>query len=220
MQIAEFNRDGKLDIALAYPSNGLVTGATTTIVFLPGNNDGTFGAQMNSTAAYPMPTQQNPSFLAANGNVVTTDANLDGNPHLVFGTSAVAIGDGRGNFSGDGAIGNQVAQFADSIGLLQLAESELPSLVFAGNPVAFSCGPAPMSGLSCPPTLSLDAQGNATFQAANRGNVSFYRLYQQRRAGGGPTVCSGRAVGQRDQACFEGDRAFRMALNRTTGRTR
>ena len=268
MQVADFNQDGKADLVVVYPSNDLLSGDTTTIVFLPGNNDGTFGPQVNSTASYPMPSQQGPFPIAPAGNAVVTDTNLDGFPDLVFGTAAVAAGDGTGKFSAGAEVGSQSNGFAASVGLLQLTGSALPSLVFAGtssnsgsdgvtansyvatqteastatisptlgagahsitakysgdsnyaastsaatavniglvattttvtstaNPayrgetatitvsvrsssggiptgtVSFTCDTAPMSGLTCPGPLPLDAQGNASFQASNTGSL-------------------------------------------------
>ncbi len=50
VQAADFNGDGKVDLALSYPPP-LQTSLTylSQIIFLPGNGNGTFGAEINSS---------------------------------------------------------------------------------------------------------------------------------------------------------------------------
>ncbi len=264
-EVADFNGDGKADIALVFPSIQLLSGYSTPVIFLPGNGDGTFGTETDSTISYPT-AQQGPEPAGPGGQALVTDANLDGLPDLVFGSAAVALGNGHGNFTAGPPVQSTAQGDAGkSLGLLQPAGSALPYLVFAGNPagtgaaltsfvaihdltstallapltlsavthsitarysgdanyaastsaasvvtiaqvattttltstanpayrgetatitvsvrssgsvptgtVTLTCGPSPMSGLSCPGTLTLDGQGNATFQAANTGSL-------------------------------------------------
>ncbi len=84
--VADFNGDGKPDIAIATNSYGNVG-----IAFMPGNGDGTFGTQV-----YSSPGSQ------LSGLVVVSDVNGDGRPDLVAtppNTGAiVAPGNGDGTF--------------------------------------------------------------------------------------------------------------------------
>ena len=88
--LADFNGDGKLDIAVSnYASN-------TISVFL-NKGDGTFGA--------PVLTTVNPQGAVGLGGIVSGDFNEDGKPDLVVGTIAglqsdiVLLGNGDGTFT-------------------------------------------------------------------------------------------------------------------------
>ena len=99
VQAADFNGDGKVDLALIYPPP-LQTSLTylSKIIFLPGNGNGTFGTEINSTVS----TTEQAGVTSAQppaGNAIVTDANSDGALDLVFGSGAVAQGDGKGDFS-------------------------------------------------------------------------------------------------------------------------
>ncbi|MGC2329378.1 MAG: VCBS repeat-containing protein [Candidatus Sulfotelmatobacter sp.] len=87
--VADFNGDGKLDIAATDAQAGLVQ------IFL-GNGDGTF----NLAAAYPTDSGENPNPQ----NVVTGDFNHDGNIDLAIanantGSVGVLLGNGDGTFA-------------------------------------------------------------------------------------------------------------------------
>ncbi len=151
VQAADFNGDDKVDLALIYPPP-LQTSLTylSQIIFLPGNGNGTFGTEINSTIS----TTEQPGVTSAQppaGNAVVTDANLDGALDLVFGSGAVALGDGKGDFSA----GTPVVEVAipslpaainyfniASLGPIQPAGSTYPDLVFA--PSGGSSAPFPL----------------------------------------------------------------------------
>ena len=97
MQVADFNGDGKMDVALIYPTETLVGGFTTAMIFLPGKGDGTFGTETISNPSYPM-APLGPAPAAPGENAVAVDVNLDGFPDLVFGSAAVALAERKGNF--------------------------------------------------------------------------------------------------------------------------
>jgi hypothetical protein len=169
VQAADFNRDGKVDLALVYPPPSQ-TSLTylSQIIFLPGNGNGTFGAEINSTIST---TEQAgaASGQPPAGNAVVTDANFDGAPDLVFGSGAVALGDGKGDFSAGTpvvevaipAVGAASNYFnTASLGLIQPAGSTYPNLVFAAPPVA---GSAPFPLVAIP---------NASAFAVQSGNGS------------------------------------------------
>jgi FG-GAP-like repeat len=140
VQAADFNGDGKADLALIYPPP-LQTSLTylSQIIFLPGNGNGTFGTEINSTIS----TVEQPGVTSAQppaGNAVVTDANFDGALDLVFGSGAVVLGDGKGDFSA----GTPVVEVAipslpaasnyfnvASLGTIQPPGSTYPDLVFA-----------------------------------------------------------------------------------------
>jgi FG-GAP-like repeat len=140
VQAADFNGDEKVDLVLIYPPP-LQTTLTylSQIIFLPGNGNGTFGAGVNSTISTTVQAGATSAQPPA-GNAVVIDDNLDGEPDLVFGSGAVAVGDGKGNFSA----GTPVVEVAipalpaainyfntASLGTIQPAGSIYPELVFA-----------------------------------------------------------------------------------------
>jgi hypothetical protein len=137
VQAADFDGDEKVDLVLIYPPP-LQTSLTylSKIIFLPGKGDGTFGAEINSTISI---TEQAGATSAQPpaGDAVVTDTNLDGVLDLVFGSGAVAVGDGKGDFSAGmpvvevplSASSNQFN--AASLGTIQPAGSIYPDLVFA-----------------------------------------------------------------------------------------
>jgi hypothetical protein len=151
VQAADFNGDEKVDLALIYPPP-LQTSLTylSQIIFLPGNGNGTFGTEINSTFS----TMEQPGVTSAQppaGTAVVTDTNLDGALDLVFGSGAVVLGDGKGDFSA----GTPVVEVAipsvpaaiqyfnvASLGPIQPAGSNYPDLVFA--PSGGSSAPFPL----------------------------------------------------------------------------
>ncbi len=140
VQAADFNGDEKVDLVLIYPPPSQ-TSLTylSQIIFLPGKGDGTFGVGINSTIS----TTEQAGATSAQppaGNAVVSDTNLDGVPDIVFGSGAVVVGDGKGDFSA----GTPVVEVAipslpaainyfnsASLGTIQPAGSIYPDLVFA-----------------------------------------------------------------------------------------
>ncbi len=179
MQVADFNGDGKMDVALIYPTETLVGGFTTAMIFLPGKGDGTFGTETISNPSYPM-AALGPEPAAPGENAVAVDVNLDGFPDLVFGSAAVALADGKGNFAaGNPITTNSGGTFGESLGLLLPAGSSLPYLVFAGIPTNVGMAPfvatysdTSVASLTPPPlavgTHSITAQysGDAHYTAS------------------------------------------------------
>jgi hypothetical protein len=168
VQAADFNGDGKVDLALIYPPPQQ-TSLTylSQIIFLPGNGNGTFGTEINSTIS----TTEQAGAASAQppaGIAVVTDANFDGSLDLVFGSGAVVLGDGKGDFSA----GTPVVEVAipslpaaiqyfnvASLGPIQPPGSTYPDLVFA------------LSGGSSPP-FPLVAIPNASAFAVQSGGGS------------------------------------------------
>jgi hypothetical protein len=168
VQAADFNRDGKVDLALIYPPP-LQTSLTylSQIIFLPGNGNGTFGAEINSTIS----TVEQPGVTSAQppaGNAVVTDANFDGALDLVFGSGAVVLGDGKGDFSA----GTPVVEVAipslpaaiqyfnvASLGPIQPPGSTYPDLVFA--PSGGSSAPFPLVAIPNVSAFSVQSGGGS-----------------------------------------------------------
>jgi hypothetical protein len=164
LQAADFNGDGKVDLALIYPPPDQTTLTyLSPAIFLPGKGDGSFGAGINSmintTEQAGAPSAQPPA-----GNALVTDVNLDGAVDLVFGSGAVALGDGKGNFSAGTPVvevpipnGSGAFNYLNiaSLGTIQSAQSTYPSLVFAS-----AAGSAPFPLVAIPNSSALTVQGN------------------------------------------------------------
>ena len=138
------------------------------IIFLPGNGDGTFGAEINSSIST---TEQAgaASGQPPAGNAVVTDADLDGALDLVFGSGAVALGDGKGDFSA----GTPVVEVAipsiptafnyfniASLGTFQPTGSAYPDLVFAA-PSGVGSAPFPLVAISTSSAFAVQSDGGA-----------------------------------------------------------
>jgi hypothetical protein len=169
VQAADFNGDGKVDLVLVYPPP-MQTSLTyaSQIIFLPGNGNGTFGAEINSTVSTTVQAGTTSGQPPA-GNAIVTDANFDGIPDLVFGSGAVALADGKGGFSA----GTPVVQVAipavptafnyfntASPGLLQPAGSTYPDLVFAATPVSGSA-PFPLVAIPNASAFAVQSAGGS-----------------------------------------------------------
>jgi hypothetical protein len=165
VQAADFNGDGKVDLVLVYPPPSQ-TSLTylSQIIFLPGNGNGTFGAEINSTISTTeqagVASPQPPA-----GNAVVTDANFNGALDLVFGSGAVALGDGKGDFSAGTPVVQVVVPSTPSynfntasLGFLQPAGSTYPDLVFAAPPVA---GSAPFPLVAIPNASAFAVQSGS-----------------------------------------------------------
>ena len=191
VQAADFNGDGKVDLALIYPPP-LQTSLTylSQIIFLPGNGNGKFGTEINSTIT----TTEQPGVTSAQppaGTAVVTDTNLDGALDLVFGSGAVVLGDGKGNFSA----GTPVVEVAipslpaaiqyfnvASLGPIQPAGSTYPDLVFApsgGSSAPFplvaipNSSPFAVQGGSASPTVSVTSGQSASVPLNVTGAASY-----------------------------------------------
>jgi hypothetical protein len=169
LQATDFNRDGKVDLALIYPPP-LQTSLTylSRIIFLPGTGDGTFGAEIDSTVSTTVQAGAVSGQPPA-GTAVVTDANSDGAADLVFGSGAIALGDGKGNFSSgtpvvEVAIPSLPAAInyvnAASLGSIQPAGSAYPDLVFAAPPGAGSA-PFPLVAISNSPAFTVQSGGGS-----------------------------------------------------------
>lgn len=168
LQAADFNRDGKVDLALIYPPP-YQTSLTylSQIIFLPGNGNGTFGTGINSTIS----TTEQAGAASAQppaGNAVVTDANFDGALDLVFGSGALVLGDGKGDFS----VGTPVVEVAipgipaafsylniASLGPIQPPASTYPDLVFA--PSGGSSAPFPLVAIPNASAFSVQSGGGS-----------------------------------------------------------
>ena len=169
VQAADFNGDEKVDLALIYPPpNQTSLTYLSQIIFLPGNGDGTFGAEINSSIST---TEQAgaASGQPPAGNAVVTDADLDGALDLVFGSGAVALGDGKGDFSA----GTPVVEVAipsiptafnyfniASLGTFQPTGSAYPDLVFAA-PSGVGSAPFPLVAISTSSAFAVQSDGGA-----------------------------------------------------------
>ena len=168
VQAADFNGDGKVDLALIYPPPQQ-TSLTylSQIIFLPGNGNGTFGTEINSTIS----TTEQAGAASAQppaGNAVVTDANFDGALDLVFGSGAVVLGDGKGDFSA----GTPVVEVAipslpaaiqylnvASLGPIQPPASTYPDLVFASS--GGSSAPFPLVAIPNASAFSVQSGGGS-----------------------------------------------------------
>jgi FG-GAP-like repeat len=192
VQAADFNGDGKVDLALIYPPP-LQTTLTylSKIIFLPGNGDGTFGTEINSTVSTTEQAGATSPQPPA-GNAIVTDANSDGALDLVFGSGAVAQGDGKGDFSA----GEPVVEVAipslpaainyiniASLGVFQPAGSFYPNLVFAA-PAGAGSAPFPLVAISDAsvfavqsgggnPTITVTSGQSASVQLSVTGAASY-----------------------------------------------
>jgi hypothetical protein len=169
LQAADFNRDGKVDLALIYPPPAEIPNLTylSRIIFLPGNGDGTFGAEIDSTVS----TMQQAGAVSAQppaGNAVVTDANSDGAPDLVFGSGAVALGDGKGDFSSGTPVvevaipsGSAAINYVNavSLGSIQPAGSSYPNLIFAAPPGGSA--PFPLVAIPNSPAFTVQSGGGS-----------------------------------------------------------
>ena len=169
VQPADFNRDGKVDLALSYPPP-LQTSLTylSQIIFLPGNGDGTFGTAIDSIISTTVQAGAVSAQPPA-GNAMVTDANADGSPDLVFGSGAIALGDGKGNFSSgtpvvEVAIPNlpTAIQYFNvaSLGSIQPTGSAYPDLIFAA-PSGTASAPFPLVAISNAPAFTVQSSGGS-----------------------------------------------------------
>jgi hypothetical protein len=164
VEAADFNGDEKVDLVLIYPPP-LQSSSTylSQFIFLPGNGDGTFGAEINSTIS----TTEQAGATSAQppaGNAVVIDTNLDGLPDLVFGSGAVAVGDGKGDFSAATPVVEvafpslSAAINTASLGTIQPAGSIYPDLVFAA---ASGSAPFPLVAISTSSAFLVQSGGGS-----------------------------------------------------------
>jgi FG-GAP-like repeat/FG-GAP repeat len=206
VQAADFNGDGKVDLALIYPPP-LQTSLTylSQIIFLPGNGDGTFGTEINSTISTTVEAGAK-STQPPVGNAVVTDANADGALDLVFGSGAVALGDNKGDFSA----GTPVVEVAipslptainyfntASLGLLQSAGNTYPDLVFAA-PSGAGSAPFPLVAVSNASPFSVQTGGGSptvTVTSGQSGSVSLSVKGAASYTGSVALTCAGLPAG-------------------------
>jgi hypothetical protein len=167
---ADFNGDGKADLLLVLPSEiGLGQGPEyqTPIIFMPGNGDGSFGTPIVSTLSIPLSAGGKPTGLVPSGSATAGDADQDGHLDLVFGSGAVAQGDGTGAFTLGAPLplvlpapaGNAIA--SSPVLLTNLARQVLPSFVFLNF--------APPPGTPAQAVFTPNVNSVATFLAGHLG---------------------------------------------------
>ncbi len=129
LAVADFNGDGKLDIALANfnCTDPQSCAADASISILAGNGDGTF----QDATTYPGGGGF-PMFSARPNSLAASDLNGDGKPDLVLASRAVLLGNGDGSF--------QAAQNYNPAGVLGYSNlvadfngDGKPDLLVAGN---------------------------------------------------------------------------------------
>jgi hypothetical protein len=98
LRVGDFNNDGKVDLLLIYPAYWMAN-FTQPFIFLPGNGDGTFGAETDSMITTPYVARGAATGQPPAGRADVLDVNLDGNLDVAFGSGAVVLGDGTGHFT-------------------------------------------------------------------------------------------------------------------------
>jgi hypothetical protein len=167
------------------------------IIFLPGKGDGTFGAEMSSTI---ITTEQAGAASAQPpaGNAVVIDADLDGLPDLVFGSGAVAVGDGKGDFFAGMPVVEVTAnnQFnTASLGTIQPAGSVYPNLVFAA---ASGSSPFPLVATSTSSAFLVQSGGGSptvTVASGQSASVPLSVTTAASYTGGVNLTCTGLPAG-------------------------
>ena len=191
MVAADFNRDGKIDVAALGAQ-----GSTTFIDSFIGHGDGTFSAPVRS----PVPSP----YSSAQGLPGVGDVNGDGIPDLI-GPGVIAIGSGDGTFSQTitacsgaaglaGTISDAAAGNFDGAGNLDLAlvasqmsgaglfQIEVVNAIacFANGPGSFSAGPNIFNNSGLSPSYSpvkyLAAAGD--FNGDHNADVLIYSAAQ------------------------------------------
>lgn len=98
LRVGDFNNDGKVDLLLIYPAYWMAN-FTQPFIFLPGNGDGTFGAETDCLITTPYVASGAATGQPPAGKADVLDVNLDGNLDVAFGSGAVVLGDGTGHFT-------------------------------------------------------------------------------------------------------------------------
>jgi hypothetical protein len=197
VQAADFNGDGKVDLALIYPPP-LQTSSTylSQIIFLPGNGDGTFGAEIDSTISTTVQAG-GASAQPPAGNAVVIDADLDGLPDLVFASGAVAVADGKGDFSAGKPVVevSLAAANSASLGTIQPAGSVYPDLVFAAPS---GSSPFPLVATSTSSAFLVQSGGASptlTVTSGQSASVPLSVMGAATYAGGVTLTCTGLPAG-------------------------
>jgi len=201
---ADFNGDGKTDLALIYPPPSQ-TSLTylSPIIFLPGNNHGTFGVEVDSTIS-TVERAGAASTQPPDGAAVVADTNLDGALDMVFGSGAIVLGDGKGNFSP----GTPVVQVpvpsipaafsylnVASLGTIQPAGNAYPDLVFAA-PAGTASAPFPLVAISSASPFAVHS-GNptVTVTSGQSGSVALSVVGGASYTGSVSLTCTGLPAG-------------------------